>query len=525
MSRTVQLRWVLFGALIAWGIGVAKAATPLDTMGVTLIRQVDSTLTGTGVNLVHPEAGGTTVPPQFEVNPSVVGLAATVFTYISSNGTASTFPNTVGSESSHADSVGVNLYSPSVGVAPQVGHVDNYDADYFFNNIIGALVPPSISGPIVNQSFVFLGLTSSEEATVDQDYDGYAANHNTLFISGAGNGGAVMPPATCFNGIGVGAFGGSSSVGPTSDGRSKPDLTAPAGATSFSTPYVTGSGIVLIQAASRGDGGANTSAATDLRTVKALLLNGAVKPADWTNGPTTPLDARYGAGVVNLFNSWAQLRGGQHPFIEATANTIGAPHPPGSNTGNEPTLVGWDFNSISNPRSILTYKEEVNHYYFSLSSAVASQYTLTTTLVWNRQSGQTAINDLNLFLYNAVNGNLVAASTSAVDNVEHIFLSGLAPGRYDLQVQKNPNGQVSANENYALGFQFFNLALNVAHTSGNVVITWPISPSGFTLESTASLTPPVTWSPVSTAASIVNAKNQVVLPATGAAQFFLLQGP
>ena len=45
---------------------------------------------------------------------------------------------------------------------------------------------------------------------------------------------------------------------------------------------------------------------------------------------TTPLDARYGAGVLNVFNSWNQLHGGKHPFIEATSVINGNAHPPGA---------------------------------------------------------------------------------------------------------------------------------------------------------------------------------------------------
>ena len=525
MSRIIQIRGMVLCVLAWFGALEGKAASPLDTMGVTLLRQVDASLTGSGVELAHTEANIGTTPPQFEVNPAVVGLPTSVLTYISSNGTATTFPNSVGSESAHADAVGVNMYSPSSGVAPQVAHVDNYDADYFLNAILLTIVPPAIPGVIVNQSFVFPGLAPSDQATLEQAYDNYAANHNTLFVSGAGNGGAVLPPATCFNGMGVAAFGGSSSVGPTADGRSKPDITAPAGVTSFSTPYVTGSAAVLVQAGTRGDGGANTSAATDVRTLKALLLNGAVKPAGWTNGITRPLDARYGAGVVNVFNSWAQLRGGQHAFIESTSNTSGSPHPPGSNPNNEPSLSGWDFNSISNSSFLLTYKEAVNHYYFNLIPGSGSSFTLTTILTWNRQAGQSAINDLNLFLYNAVNGNLVAASTSAVDNVEHLFVNGLPAGRYDLQVEKNPNGLVTAYESYGLAFQFFNLQLTITQTNGTVTVSWPIAPSGLVLEATSSLTPPASWTPVTAPASIRNQQNVVQIPATGAAQFFRLQGP
>ena len=67
-----------------------------------------------------------------------------------------------------------------------------------------------------------------------------------------------------------------------------------------------------MQAALRGDGGSDTNSAADMRTIKALLLNGAIKPADWTNNPPSPLDTRYGAGVLNVFNSYEQLAGGKH---------------------------------------------------------------------------------------------------------------------------------------------------------------------------------------------------------------------
>src|SRR5262249_26710500 len=150
------------------------------------------------------------------------------------------------------------------------------------------------------------------QQAIDLAYDNYTVTNHTLFVSGAGNGGSVCPPSTCYNGLSVSVNNGLSSIGPTVDnGRCKPDITASAqGAlTSFSTPYVAGAAAVMLQAALRGDGGGTgtTNSAADLRTVKALLLNGAVKPSGWTNANFSPLDARYGAGIVNVFNSYAQL--------------------------------------------------------------------------------------------------------------------------------------------------------------------------------------------------------------------------
>ena len=69
-----------------------------------------------------------------------------------------------------------------------------------------------------------------------------------------------------------------------------------------------------------------------MRTIKALLLNGAVKPQGWaanydcvvnstytsqtltylapSNITATPLDSRYGAGVVNALNPYENLAAG-----------------------------------------------------------------------------------------------------------------------------------------------------------------------------------------------------------------------
>jgi hypothetical protein len=118
----------------------------------------------------------------------------------------------------------------------------------------------------------------------------------------------------------------------------------------------------------------------------------------------------------------------------------------------------------------------------------------------------------------------VLCSTSAVDNVEHIFLPTLPAGRYDLQVQKNPSGQVSAGETYALAFEFFNMNLNIALTNTSAVISWPVAPTGFLLQSTTSLSP-TSWSTVSASVSVDtdSSQNTVSVPLGSANQFFRLR--
>ena len=418
-------------ASLAWS--AARAQTTLEIIGVTPLRVAEPALIGTGVIVAQPEAQS--AANAWQVSPFATGQPVSLFTYTSASDTVNTFPNLLGNESGHADQVGdifygkMNAANPE-GVAHGVSEVWSYDASYFYGTFIANL--DAISAKVVNQSFVY----GSQNAGVDQNYDNYVAAWNTVFVSGVGNGGPPLSPATSFNNIGVAAYGGSSSVGPTTDGRSKPDLTAPAGATSYSTPLVAGAATLLVQAGLRGDGGPATSDATDVRTIKALLLNGAVKPADWYHTATAPLDPRYGAGVVNVFRSHDQLKGGKHA--------------PGGVFINPAHLRGWAKATLTgNPLA-------VHHYYFTLSASAGSAFDVTATLVWNRDLNETAIKNLDLVLYDGVAGAPVVGgvSTSAVDNVEHVWRTGLPPGGYDLRVIKNATSVILPNETYALAFAF-----------------------------------------------------------------------
>lgn len=413
----------------------------LNTIGVTTLWNFEPALTGGTVRVAHVEAAG----PGWQVNPAAVGQAQSLFTWLSSAGSATTFPNALGSESAHADSVGLELYGAAGGVAPGVAHVDNYEANFFLNSIVPNQT--AIPAKVANQSFV----VGSEETIIDRNYDRYAARYNVLFVSGAGNGGPPQSPATAYNGLAVAALGGLTSVGPTLNGRCKPDLTVAAGYTSFSTPQVAGAAAILLQAAARGDGGSGTATdLADIRTVKALLLNGAQKPFGWTNSSSTPLDLRHGAGILNVFQSYRQLRAGRQVAALSQSIPVGNPHLPPPPTNAITSRRGWDYAT-----NVSTITEDgIRHYYFNLTGA--SNRTLTATLVWNRQQSQTAINDLDLFLYRVPDNTLVAASLSLVDNVEHLCVTNLPPGQYNLQVFKSgaPLKRVTNNETYALAFDF-----------------------------------------------------------------------
>jgi hypothetical protein len=542
-----QMGLVIFCAVF-FGNMTARAQY-LDEVGVTALRAVTTNLDGTGIRVAQVEANNGDTNGIFhgtnswEVSPAAVGQPTALFTYTSVLGTSTSFTNGVGDESGHADAVGIffygttNQYSvdPSVaGVATNVAHADNYEAGGFYDNIIAAPSPPNINDPVVNQSFIFgyvPGQVSvATQRMIDTSYDNYAAQYNTLFVSGAGNGGpaagTVAPPSTCYNGISVGADGSTySSVGPTEDnGRAKPDITSPglAGLTSFSTPYVSGAAAVLKQAGLRGDGGTSTNAAADIRTLKSLLLNGAVKPADWTNVAPSPLDPRYGAGVMNLFNSYEQLAGGKQNYTLSTSVTTNSPHLPTGAAGTIGALNGWDFNT--NNSSATT--DGVKHYYFNITNDVNNAlFTATATLVWNRQKNQAGINNLDLFLYNCANSNLVASSTSLVDNVEHLWLPQLPQSRYDLQVLKHGGASVSANETYALAWAFVPQPVLAISGGNNPALTWPLYPAGFMTETRTDLVADVWNTNNIPAPAITNGLNMIWLNATNANQFYRLRSP
>ena len=512
-------------ALLALG-RVARASN-LDTIGVTSLRAVTTNLNGAGITVGQAEAGYESAT-NWQDDPGVADQPANRFTFFYGTppyvlvSSANTYPNALGGPSGHANGVAGIFFGLTGGVATNVAHVNDYEANTFINHYVN--LGNTIPERIVNQSFTY----GTNDVSVDQIYDNYAAQNGVLFVTGAGFAGQpVYSPATCYNGIGVGTAAYDTPPGPTPDGRSKPDLIAPDySETSYTTPQVAGAAALLMQAGLRGDGGSATNLAVDLRTLKALLLNGAVKQAGWTNSSATPLHPRYGAGMLNVLNSYYQLTGGKRSYIVSASVTVNSPHPPTGAAGAVSVLNGWDFNTNSSGK-FPTQFDTVNHYYFDVTnSAPGAKFIATATLAWNRQSGQTAINNLNLFLYNTANSNLVLCSTSVVDNVEHIYVSNLAQGRYDLQVWKaGGSGIVSAAEPYALVFAFTSPALALAGAGTNLFLNWPAYPAGFRVEATAALVSPA-WNTYNPSPSfITNSMNSLMLNPTAAQQFFRLRQP
>jgi hypothetical protein len=489
--------------LFAWLLVLNVCGVDAERIGLTALRRERPELTGAGVPVAQPE--GPEAPNAWQVNPSI--NTGPAFTWNSANGTATSFPNALGVGSTHATAVGSILFGTGTGIAPGVPSVDSYEAWFFITNVVYSL-QPTTPARVVNQSFY------SDLASTDL-YNAFAVRKNIFIASGMNNApDTPHAPATAHNVVGVGMVPGTSSIGPTIDGRAKPDIVAPHGATSYSTPMVAGAAALLIQAADANAGGPGTAAlATNIAVLKALLLNGAVKPPFWTNGPTRPLDARYGSGVLHIYNSDLQLRGGRHTAVATNSVITGNPHPPVNTTRNLSSPRGWDLSEITSSNLI----DRVAHYFVQLSNAPS--YSATITLTWLKGAGDPA--NLDLYLFNATTGALITNSISGVDNVEHIFVPNLPAGRYDVQVLKRDLPQ-PGTETYALAFDFSPASLQAVRTGNSLVLSWPSSPAGFALESTTSLSGSPTWQPFGTP-QLTNQNFVVQLPLNQAARYFRLR--
>lgn len=436
------------------GISSAESAE----IGLTALLAIKPTLLGTGVNVAQIEADSTNTSTNgwgYEPAPETSASKITYYGFEPSGETSTgayTSPLPFPSynplyASGHATIVANIFYNGAGTVSPDVSKIGSYDAWSFWNYVVMPLNATQYS--IFNQSFAYTGSSAGQLDNYNYGYDQYINKFNTVIVSAVGDGASTVTgtpaptnqinaPATCYNGIGVGAFNGNTGIGPTYDGRCKPDITSPGGETSFSTPVVAGCCAILKQVLPD----------SDSRLVKALIMNGAVKTSGWKkeNGSTQPLDYTMGAGVVNILNSY-NLAVSPKLNVSSTSynNTTSIENP---NLGQ----LGWDFNTITSLSTTLA----TNHYAFTIpiNSANNYNYQASIMLVWNVQitTNGEALNNLTLSLYNAA-GVLIAQSNSLKDNVQHIYVS-VPPGDYDLQVTKLAVNQVSIKETYALSVSF-----------------------------------------------------------------------
>jgi hypothetical protein len=279
----------------------------------------------------------------------------------------------------------------------------------------------------------------------------------TLFVVGENNGaGSTMQPllACGYNSIAVGRVDGQHSAGNTpasvdGAGRMKPEIVAPGQFTSFSTPVVSAAAALLYQTAATVPYSQNANRARGV-LIKAALLAGASHGPSWTNnapsaGPdrgitARPLDPVFGCGTVNIDRA--------HRIVTADESQ---PLPTAEDAALEPPtprVVLWDVDGLQSSAAVQQF-----HYRLDLPAradvSIVATWTrnmatsalgsgpapavANVTLRLQRIEGDSVVplfGDAGIGRFEA--GNVVSAS--AVDNVEHLFVRGLAPGSYVVSV-------------------------------------------------------------------------------------------
>lgn len=409
---------------------IVLAQTYKDDIGWTALQlELDSQmLTGAGVTLSHVEAvsGGNYAP-----NPA--SFPGKTFTY--PGGTPSGY-------SSHAANVGSYIYGAS-GVAPGITQITSFEANSWFQNGFlrsnSSFHPREETRDIANHSWIGSTGSSETDQTILQRLDYTIVRDDYLAVVGVNNGSVSSVPhllSSAYNVLSVGVSSGNHSTGTTpvdEPGRVRPHIVAPASATSWGTAMVSGAGALLIEKARSAPEFANAERSVVLR---ALLMAGATKEGEefgnnWERTPTRPLDDHYGAGELNIYNSYQILAGG-----EAAAGadaTWGIRH--------------WDYANSGDAST--TYFLEIPFGYqveqFSIMLVWDRIITPGSSLLWG--SPGISLTDLNLYFYEApgmVLGGLIDYSISTNENLEHIYLtSPLTAGTYAIVVENFAGPHVS----------------------------------------------------------------------------------
>lgn len=350
--------------------------------------------------------------------------------------------------SNHATTVGRHFFGNTSSIAPGVTNITAYDANDYLDNVLNFFPPsmiPTTPGvqttKVQSHAWVGDGTTDAITANLLSRLDYSIDRDEFTAIVGMPNSGDGVQPLLGhgFNSIAVGLTNGTHVTGPTSPGgygpgRVKPDLVAPGTTTSPGTTYTswatgqTASAAALLHEVGSGD-------AVKSETLKAILMTGATKDdvnGVWSHTATEPLDATFGAGELDIQNSYWVLAAGEQ---EGT-NGAGPASPVGD--------YGWDYEA--------TFNAALPRYYNLDIPIGMTASELSVSLNWNADvdtstfSGQGdptfTFANMDLRIYDSSStfkGMLVDESVSTDHNLEHLYLTNLAAGTYTLEVTSDTN--------------------------------------------------------------------------------------
>ena len=463
-------------------IGTSTHAGYKDDIGYTRLEseQGINTPDGSGVHVTQAEAStaGTGNPAVYlpdSSNPEFSGKTITD----KSGATTSTY-------SSHATSVGKTFYGESSSIAPGVSLVDAFWADHWLQGgylRLGGQKPLASSSRIANHSWVGdAGVSANSDLLRRTDW--VVATDEYIQCIGLKNNSSINQPlmSSAYNVIAIGKSDGLNGFGTVAidadyvSGRARPELVAPKSTSSSATPVVAASAALLIEHGQNHPGLSTDPVAVTMsnrngntinntgrsEVIKAVLMAGAdrstanTSAADITdyrvdpaNQTTNGLDTRFGAGQVNVYNSFQIVNAGEQNSDEDFGS---------GNIGTEGFDYDPSFGGADGSNSTASY-------YFSTG---ADQKMLSATLAWNIKidggngfnfSGAAELYDLDLNLYDITAGMvLLVSSSSSIDNTETIWVTLPENRSYKLEVVRG-YGQGTFNWDYALAWRMAELDL------------------------------------------------------------------
>ncbi|MEZ5543208.1 MAG: hypothetical protein R3F42_14395 [Pseudomonadota bacterium] len=391
-----------------------------------------------------------------------------------------------GTYSAHATNVGKTFYGSTSSIAPGILHVDAIWADHWLQSGFlnyGANARPLISSSrIANHSWIADANDPAINSELLRRADWAIATDEYINCVGIKNTATVNQPilSGAYNVIAVGKSDGLNGIGTTAvdadyvAGRARPELVAPKGTSSNAVPVVAAAAALLLEYGSSNPGLATdpVQASTTNRNgdtiyntgrsevIKAVLMAGADRSTANTSAPDISdyradplnrtgngLDRRFGAGQVNIYNSFKILQAGeQNSNEDLGAGSIGS--------------AGFDYDPSFGGAGA---SNSTASYHFATG---AGQVLLATTLAWNINinagngpnfTGSATRYDLDLYLYDITGTPVpVASSASLVDNTETIWTILPAGRQYRLEVVPKPGQGIFAWD-YALAWRMTDL--------------------------------------------------------------------
>ncbi|MDP6414897.1 MAG: hypothetical protein QGG54_07720 [Gammaproteobacteria bacterium] len=390
--------------------------------------------------------------------------------------------------SGHATGVGKKFFGNTTSTSPGITNIAAYLVDHWissgFLRVTGgggqASQPRSSSSRINNHSWIGNGATTAVNTDALTRLDWVIERDEmvqTVGFTGSasnpllGSGYNVISVNTTHTPTDAGSAAGG---GIYTSGRTKPEIVAPANTTSSATPRVASATALLIDAAHGNPAWSTDPVSTSttnrngdtiynaerVEVIKAALMTGADRATsnstsaditdyrvDVADQTVNGLDRRFGAGQLNIYNSYHAIAAGEQNSLEDQAGSAGL-------IGT----TGFDydpaFGGSQGSNATATY-------YFSPTSAPAR---LSASLVWNLAinggsannfNGSATLYDLDLQLFDVTDpGNwvLVGGSASANENTENLWL--LLEGGKDYALQVTPGaGQAAFKWDYGLAWQ------------------------------------------------------------------------